>query len=295
MKDLDWNIITTLYRTKNITQTGNILFMSQPALTKRLQNIEKELGVEFLIRTRKGTYFTPEGESIARKARQISDGIQDLRFEIQQIKEGGKGTIRIGSPTSIFPEPALSILSGFHAKYPQYEISYSTGSSHELAESAQSGILDATFVRGDVSVDLPRYLVGRDKYFVFNRDPFDTEDLPAMKLIYSPYNTYMEQKISEWWHERFTVPWQILSRVDTRVTAQYLVRAGLGYAFTTDEYFVQSVEGIHYKPLILRNGTVMQRETWFMWNEHLKDYKPLLAFVDYIRSEEWKAAGNVQR
>ena len=40
MEDRDWQILQELHRTKNITKAAQLLYMSQPALTARLQNIE---------------------------------------------------------------------------------------------------------------------------------------------------------------------------------------------------------------------------------------------------------------
>ena len=42
MKDSDWEILYALYKKPNITKVANMLFMTQPSLTKRLQQMEKE-------------------------------------------------------------------------------------------------------------------------------------------------------------------------------------------------------------------------------------------------------------
>ena len=62
MRDQDWKIIASLYNTKSISKTANLLFITQPALSKRLQMIEQELNTTLFIRTSKGVIFTPEGE-----------------------------------------------------------------------------------------------------------------------------------------------------------------------------------------------------------------------------------------
>ena len=41
MQDFDWNIILSLYQTRSISQSAEQLYLSQPALTKRLRNIER--------------------------------------------------------------------------------------------------------------------------------------------------------------------------------------------------------------------------------------------------------------
>ena len=61
MEDRDWQILQELHRTKNITKAAQLLYMSQPALTARLQNIETEFNVRVVTRSTKGIKFTPEG------------------------------------------------------------------------------------------------------------------------------------------------------------------------------------------------------------------------------------------
>lgn len=68
MRDFDWEVIAVLSKTRNITKTANLLFLSQPALTKRIQAIEEELGAQLLVRGRRGSKFTLEGERIAQKS-----------------------------------------------------------------------------------------------------------------------------------------------------------------------------------------------------------------------------------
>ena len=43
MKDSDWEILYALYKKPNITKVANMLYMTQPSLTKRLQQMEKRI------------------------------------------------------------------------------------------------------------------------------------------------------------------------------------------------------------------------------------------------------------
>ena len=54
IKQKDWLIIKTLYEEKNITKTAEKLYITQPALTYRLQAIEQEFGVKIVNRGKKG-------------------------------------------------------------------------------------------------------------------------------------------------------------------------------------------------------------------------------------------------
>lgn len=61
MKDFDWELLHELYKNPNLTKVANVLYITQPTLTKRLQHIEAEFDVTIVERTPKGLEFTPEG------------------------------------------------------------------------------------------------------------------------------------------------------------------------------------------------------------------------------------------
>lgn len=60
MEYRDWHILQTLFREQNITKTAEALYISQPALTKRLRQIEKDFGVQIVQRGSRGVQFTPK-------------------------------------------------------------------------------------------------------------------------------------------------------------------------------------------------------------------------------------------
>lgn len=61
MKDTDWEILCELYKNPNMTKVANLLYITQPSLTKRIQHMEEEFQVTIVNRTTKGLEFTKEG------------------------------------------------------------------------------------------------------------------------------------------------------------------------------------------------------------------------------------------
>jgi len=97
MEDRDWLILQELYRTKNITKASQKLYMSQPALTARLQNIETEFDVKVVIRSTKGIKFTQQGEYLAHKADEMLQQLHTIKDQVQSMKDEVGGTIDIGA------------------------------------------------------------------------------------------------------------------------------------------------------------------------------------------------------
>ena len=57
MKNIDWKILKVLYEKRSITKAAESLFMTQSALTKRLQSIESEWGRQLVERTSRGVIY----------------------------------------------------------------------------------------------------------------------------------------------------------------------------------------------------------------------------------------------
>ena len=84
MKDTDWEILYELYKNPNMTKVANLLYITQPSLTKRLQHMEEEFQVTIVNRTTKGLEFTKEGEYLAQQAKKYLDFINQTRNVLKE-------------------------------------------------------------------------------------------------------------------------------------------------------------------------------------------------------------------
>ncbi|MXQ55706.1 helix-turn-helix domain-containing protein [Shimazuella alba] len=62
MNEQDCLLMGYLDEERNLTRTAERLYITQPALTYRLQQIEKEFGVSIIVKDKRGIRLTPEGE-----------------------------------------------------------------------------------------------------------------------------------------------------------------------------------------------------------------------------------------
>ena len=58
MDEKDWNAMRIVYEEKNISRAAERLYISQPALTYRLKNLEKEFGTTLFYKVKGGIEFT---------------------------------------------------------------------------------------------------------------------------------------------------------------------------------------------------------------------------------------------
>ena len=149
MEDWDWRILQVLHEQKNITKTAQALFMSQPALTARLQHIEKEFGIKIVVRTSKGVQFTPQGEYLARSSEEVLQKIRDIREQVSNLDKDVVGTLRIGASSyfTMYTLPAL--LRSFHKEYPAVDFKVTTAWSKEIFNQVQNRQIHLGFISSD--------------------------------------------------------------------------------------------------------------------------------------------------
>ena len=102
MKDSDWEILYELYRNPNMTKVANLLYMTQPSLTKRLQHMESEFQVTIVNRTPKGLEFTEEGKFLGKQAEAYLEFLRKTKDKLKEFQENSEGVITIGSSYTIF-------------------------------------------------------------------------------------------------------------------------------------------------------------------------------------------------
>ncbi len=88
MDDFDYTIIKSLYEDNVITNVAKNLFISQPALTKRLNKIEKELETQLFIRGKKGVSFTESGLLVYDYCKRHLENKEQLQRKLNNLNKG---------------------------------------------------------------------------------------------------------------------------------------------------------------------------------------------------------------
>lgn len=121
-------LIVTISETRSFTTAGEKMNMTQPAVSRAVTTLERELGVTLLIRDRRlGVALTPVGERIVRIFREILQGYDKIDQEIASEKGMETGSVRIGA----FPVAASyfvpKLISHIKQQYPKLEFSIVEG------------------------------------------------------------------------------------------------------------------------------------------------------------------------
>jgi len=124
-------------------RAAELCAVTQPALSMQIQELEKEIGVALVERTRQGARLTPEGEEIARRVASILASIRDLADYARHSAAVLTGRLRLGVIPTIAPYILPKLLPALRAEHPGLDLHLRETQTQYLLEDLVGGRLDA--------------------------------------------------------------------------------------------------------------------------------------------------------
>jgi len=287
MEDRDWHILHTLYKYKNITKTAQSLYMSQPAVTGRLQQIEKELGITLVQRGRRGVNFTPQGEYMARTAEEMLKKYQKIKDDLLSMDDKVTGTLKIGVGFFFTKNKLPRVLKMFKERYPEVEYKVIAGRSKAIHQLIFNQDVHIGFIRGDYSWNGEKHLLFRDTLCVVSIDDFDLAELPYKPRIDYGTDVVLKSAIDNWWTENYSVPPLVGMEVDYADACREMVMSGLGYAIMPSMYF--HGDQLVKKEITDKNGEPIIRTTSMFYHEESLQSNLVRAFVEFVKQLDFES------
>jgi DNA-binding transcriptional LysR family regulator len=284
INDFDWKIIAELHATPAITRTAERLNMTQSALSKRLQQIESDLGVQIVVRFSRGIVFTPEGEFLAEKARSVLSNLKDIRQSLLHVGNGKSGKIRIGATNGFARSTLLPFFKEYKQRCPNVEIDVVTDISANLIIMLRDYKIHVGFVCGETELDVERVLVSIDQARAVSKTPIVLDALPKIPQIVYLKDPFSKKLLDAWWRERFVEPPEIGMHANHGDTCREMVLAGLGYAIFLSNAFLSEGTGLFEIPLTYVDGSPLTRNSWMVWQKDFYGILLVRNFIDYMRS-----------
>jgi DNA-binding transcriptional LysR family regulator len=181
----------------SIRAAARSLFLTQPAVTKAIRDLEAEIGLTLLVRQSRGVTLTHEGKMLLGRARMIVRELERAQEDIQTLKGSAAGRLTIG----VTPLAGMTVMPKafalFRAAWPEIELNFFEFTSDQLYDNLKNGMLD--FAVGALSEDR------------VNRQCSNTEliSLPTSFAVrrggpYAHCRTFAELQGMEWLHTDIT-------------------------------------------------------------------------------------------
>lgn len=249
-------------REGSITGAANSLHLTQPTLTRQLQDLERELKQKLFIRGKQHITLTPEGLILQKRAQEIVDMVEKTEAEFKSIFDSVSGDIYIGCGETDSMKYVAEIFKEIQQKYPAVKFHIQSGDSEDVTEKLDKGLLDFCLLIQPVNLDKYDHisLPAKDIWGVIMRKDSELaqkscvklDDLKNIPIINSrqALKKYLQKnEFSNWFQGEF----ENLNTVGTSnlvYNAAIMVKAGLGYAITLDKLVNTSEESeLCFRPL----------------------------------------------
>lgn len=280
----DFELLDILAQELNLRKTAERMFVSQPALSQRLQSIEREWGTALFLRSPKGMTMTEAGEIVVQYARDSLKLKNKTREKVEALEHDVQGTLKIASASIVGQYWLPSILKKYVRAYPAVKISLVTGWSSEMVESVYNGETHIGILRGSPDWNGFKQLLFRDQLYLVDTEINELSDALSTErpfiLFKSDSNYYRE--IQNWWIRHYGIPPSRTILVDQIETCKQMVMNGIGYAILPGISLREGEASYRKLPLFDSSEKPVERDTWIAGYHTTLKLRQVKAFVDLV-------------
>jgi DNA-binding transcriptional LysR family regulator len=188
----------------NLTRAAERLFVSQPALTKQIRQLESQMGVRLFTRSRAGMTLTAAGQALARQAPAVLAGWDQALREAKRAASQAAQVLRVGFLAGAANEATQRIIAAFAHRRPGWRVEMRAASWLDPTAGLDSGDADVALLRlpfpgqdrlrTEVLFTEPRWVALPDAHPLAARDRICFRDLWDEPFVAAPAET-------GWWRD----------------------------------------------------------------------------------------------
>ena len=282
MNDMDWSILSKLEKERRISKLSAVLFISQPALTYRINKIESFFDSKLFVRSNTGFHPTPQGQIIIKYAKNMLRELDNVREEIYKVEREIKDTIYIGAGNAVAANLLSEFLPPFLTVYPEIDVKLTTGFTSELSKKLTNNEIQIAFLRENIKWGHYKRMINTENIYLVSKTPVQLKDLPKLPKISYKTNPSLREVIDQWWRQNFEDRPNISMKVDNTETCLEIVKAGLGYAILPGLCLKSQPEPLLTTLLFNEENAPLERQTWMYCTEEADKFNSVRKFLDYM-------------
>ena len=274
----------------NFTRAASRLRVAQSAVSSQIQDLENELGVVLLERSRRRVTLTAAGEAFVQASERILRSVEDASRQARRIGHGEYGTLAVGFIGSQSHEWMPRVLKRFRAKFPEVEVTLMEIHPSQQLEALLARTLDVGLV-GPISGKPPPGLrlecfseewpfVGMPNDHRFARLPkvalAQLKDEPF--IFTSEKNSPSYRSLISRMCERAGFIPRVVQEVDRARTGVQYVAAGFGISIFAEHISRLPAPGVRFVPL---SGPIQKMRYGIAWRKGAEEV--VARFVDYVK------------
>lgn len=168
--DFRLEVFAVTASTLNFTKAAELLNISQPAVTKHIQELEKEYGIQVFARRGSKLELTYQGECFLVSAKDILKRYKNLRSDAEMLKTVFSGDIKIGAPAPLYYGIIPRLAADFCLLSPGVNMDLKIVESPDIHDAVRNGKIDVGFSYDFKNVKYPFI---RDSIMLVSAGRFD--------------------------------------------------------------------------------------------------------------------------
>jgi DNA-binding transcriptional LysR family regulator len=284
--------------TRSITQAARASHIALAAASRRIQQLEDQLGVQLLRRTARGVELTPAGTTVLARARDMLAQVDDMRAEVADYSKGAKGLVRIAANASALAQYLPGDLASFSASHPEIKLALEEERSAAIIEAVRRGAADVGIVMEGAEAEglqLFEYRTDLLCAVVPRRHPVRPRKLAFAKLLDYDFvglesNTVISRLMLDEAH-RAGKPLRLRVQVKSFDVVARLVQAGLGIGVLPEDAVEAFARPMGLRSIRLTDGWAARR-MFVAVKQYTSLAPPSRRLVDHLVSRSASAAGS---
>lgn len=149
-------IFLEVARQKSFTKASEVLFISQPAISKSIKLLEEDYKVKLFDRQGLKIELTPAGTILYEKLLEVKNIQEQTEFELSFLKDQltAKGILKLGASTTVALYILPRILSAFHSRFPQVQINLLNRNSEIVLDALLQQNINLGIIEGPIKSKL---------------------------------------------------------------------------------------------------------------------------------------------
>lgn len=282
MREMDWKILKVLYEKRSMTQAAEVLYMTQSALTKRIQAMESEWKVEIVKRSSKGVSFTEDGKYLVKRAHIMLDFLSETEQYFSQ-KKVKREIVKIGIPNSFARLHMPRLFREYTEQYDRVQIKTISNSSDVIIRQITDGTVDIGIICGDYPYLGKKFCLFEEELYIVAPRGSKIEDIEQMPLIESFFNPMVKLLTVQWWKNRFgSIPHETYHVPYSDIVIE-MAENGLGIGFLFGADWKINEEKLQLMRVYDRDGQTVKRKVWMMVSDYCYQSKDVKEFIEFIK------------
>lgn len=141
-----YRVFYTVAKCGSLTRAAEELFISQPAVSQAIKQLESQFGITLFNRTHRGMELSVHGKMVFKQVEEALELLDDAENKLLELKTTATGMIRIGATDAIFSNLLADKIVQYNRKYPGVKIDLITGTTPETVEQLKENKCDIGFL-----------------------------------------------------------------------------------------------------------------------------------------------------